>query len=267
MDTEIPQLLGVSKSVLENVIFCHQEDSYWPLAEPAALKKKFDDIFEATRCDKHIKYLFINQIIAIRYTKALDSIKALRKDRVADLKAEKERLTSLAYQKAEADKLKGRISTANSDIAALEIEYEETKRKYQELVVANQLFFDRSTKFREKFIQFEGLQDNLSRFTTEQENMDRMKFRKLPGLYSTVVCDRADPRVGTDAELQKQQDDFDAHMREQGSRRDKEEVKRQELLNAKERANQNHLDLVNLHGELVGESKVCIWYILLFSSY
>jgi DNA repair protein RAD50 len=49
MDTEIPHLLGVSKSVLENVIFCHQEDSYWPLAEPAALKKKFDDIFEATR--------------------------------------------------------------------------------------------------------------------------------------------------------------------------------------------------------------------------
>jgi DNA repair protein RAD50 len=50
MDAEIPHLLGVSKSVLENVIFCHQEDSYWPLAEPAALKKKFDDIFEATRC-------------------------------------------------------------------------------------------------------------------------------------------------------------------------------------------------------------------------
>jgi len=51
MDSEIPQLLGVSKAVLENVIFCHQEDSYWPLAEPSALKKKFDDIFEATRFD------------------------------------------------------------------------------------------------------------------------------------------------------------------------------------------------------------------------
>lgn len=49
IDVEIPNLLGVSKAVLENVIFCHQEDSYWPLAEPAALKKKFDDIFEATR--------------------------------------------------------------------------------------------------------------------------------------------------------------------------------------------------------------------------
>lgn len=49
MDAEIPQLLGVSKAVLENVIFCHQEDSYWPLSEPSLLKKKFDDIFEATR--------------------------------------------------------------------------------------------------------------------------------------------------------------------------------------------------------------------------
>ena len=48
-DAEILQLLGVSKAVLENIIFCHQEDSYWPLAEPAALKKKFDNIFGATR--------------------------------------------------------------------------------------------------------------------------------------------------------------------------------------------------------------------------
>ncbi|KAI6005381.1 hypothetical protein EDC04DRAFT_2784241 [Pisolithus marmoratus] len=55
IDTEIPHLLGVSKSVLENVIFCHQEDSYWPLAEPSILKKKFDDIFEATRYTKALE--------------------------------------------------------------------------------------------------------------------------------------------------------------------------------------------------------------------
>lgn len=49
LDEEIPRLLGVSRSILENVIFCHQEESNWPLSEPASLKKKFDDIFEATR--------------------------------------------------------------------------------------------------------------------------------------------------------------------------------------------------------------------------
>jgi DNA repair exonuclease SbcCD ATPase subunit len=86
----VPQLMGVSKAVLENVIFVHQEDSNWPLAEgqvggwdPAqtcispsppsllcqhnttphhttppllvssqVLKKKFDDIFAATKYTK-----------------------------------------------------------------------------------------------------------------------------------------------------------------------------------------------------------------------
>ena len=60
MDAEIPNLLGVSKAVLENVIFCHQEDSYWPLSEPATLKKKFDDIFEATKCVVHTVFMLNN---------------------------------------------------------------------------------------------------------------------------------------------------------------------------------------------------------------
>jgi DNA repair protein RAD50 len=49
MDTEVPRLMGVSTAILDNVIFCHQEESNWPLSEPAALKKKFDDIFEASK--------------------------------------------------------------------------------------------------------------------------------------------------------------------------------------------------------------------------
>ena len=35
IDFEIPTNLGVSKPILEYVIFCHQEDSFWPLSEPA----------------------------------------------------------------------------------------------------------------------------------------------------------------------------------------------------------------------------------------
>lgn len=49
MDREVPTLMGVSKAILENVIFVHQDDANWPLAEGATLKKKFDDIFSATR--------------------------------------------------------------------------------------------------------------------------------------------------------------------------------------------------------------------------
>ncbi|XP_013920645.1 PREDICTED: DNA repair protein RAD50 [Thamnophis sirtalis] len=49
IDREMITALGVSKSVINNVIFCHQEDSNWPLSEGRALKQKFDEIFSATR--------------------------------------------------------------------------------------------------------------------------------------------------------------------------------------------------------------------------
>ena len=62
LDEEIPKQLGVSKAILENVIFCHQEESNWPLAEPASLKKKFDDIFEATKFVRLISSLYYANI-------------------------------------------------------------------------------------------------------------------------------------------------------------------------------------------------------------
>ena len=54
MDREIPALMGVSKAVLENVIFVHQDEANWPLQDPSTLKKKFDDIFSATRYCFHV---------------------------------------------------------------------------------------------------------------------------------------------------------------------------------------------------------------------
>ncbi|TXG72646.1 hypothetical protein EZV62_001225 [Acer yangbiense] len=55
MDREIPALMGVSKAILENVIFAHQDDANWPLQDPSTLKKKFDDIFSATRYTKALE--------------------------------------------------------------------------------------------------------------------------------------------------------------------------------------------------------------------
>ena len=68
LDLILPQALGVSRAVLDSVIFCHQDESLWPMSEPAALKKKFDEIFEA-----------------LKYTKAIENIKQLRKKQNEDL--------------------------------------------------------------------------------------------------------------------------------------------------------------------------------------
>ncbi|XP_018325283.1 DNA repair protein RAD50 isoform X2 [Agrilus planipennis] len=58
VDVFFTETFGVSKSIINNVIFCHQEDSLWPLDEGSKLKKKFDEIFEVTKyhkCADHIR--------------------------------------------------------------------------------------------------------------------------------------------------------------------------------------------------------------------
>lgn len=72
--------MGVSKAILENVIFVHQDDANWPLAEGAVLKKKFDDIFSATRwANRRTPFVFVSQQQAVpsqwcdTFSQALDS--------------------------------------------------------------------------------------------------------------------------------------------------------------------------------------------------
>ena len=49
LNSQMETFLGVSKPILSNVIFCHQDESAWPMSEAGTLKKKFDEIFAAAR--------------------------------------------------------------------------------------------------------------------------------------------------------------------------------------------------------------------------
>ena len=105
-----------------------------------------------------------------RYARALDAIKSLRKDRVAELKTEQERLESLSREKSHSDKLVKRVSDLNSTITAKELEYEEVKREYDQLVQANKKFYEQSTKFREMYLKLESLQEKKTRYEEDLAN-------------------------------------------------------------------------------------------------
>ena len=77
-------------------------------------------------------YFVLNTLI--RYTKALESIKTLRKDRVSELKTDKERLESLSREKGHADKLRARIADLTSSIALKEIEHGKLGEECEKLV-------------------------------------------------------------------------------------------------------------------------------------
>ena len=87
-----------------------------------------------------------------RYTKALVSIKNLRKDRTAELKAENERLLSLSREKSHLDKLMEHLAKLNAQIAAKEVEYEEKKQEYDSVAEANRKFYEYNTEFLQKLV-------------------------------------------------------------------------------------------------------------------
>ncbi|KAK6173416.1 hypothetical protein SNE40_016870 [Patella caerulea] len=123
MDREMVSSLGVSKAVLENVIFCHQEDSNWPLSEGKPLKEKFDAIFASTR-----------------YTKVLETIRKLKQEQDGSIKIFREELKYLKERKekalqiqADVTNLEVKYSTSQENVAQIEEELSPLQEKLQQL--------------------------------------------------------------------------------------------------------------------------------------
>uniref|UniRef100_A0A7M4ESN3 RAD50 double strand break repair protein n=1 Tax=Crocodylus porosus TaxID=8502 RepID=A0A7M4ESN3_CROPO len=100
IDREMISSLGVSKSVINNVIFCHQEDSNWPLSEGKALKQKFDEIFSATR-----------------YIKALDTLRQVRQKQGQKVKECQTELKYLKQNKEKAREIQDQLNSRETQLA------------------------------------------------------------------------------------------------------------------------------------------------------
>ncbi|XP_077526554.1 uncharacterized protein LOC144138242 [Haemaphysalis longicornis] len=89
----VMELLGVPRVILENVIFCHQSDSNWPLSESRTLKTTFDNIFAATQ-----------------YIKTLEQIRKQKIEFANGAKSMKETLKYLRANKEKADKYEEEVT-------------------------------------------------------------------------------------------------------------------------------------------------------------
>jgi DNA repair protein RAD50 len=149
IDKEIPNHLGVSRAILENVVFCHQEESLWPLAEPLVLKKKFDEIFAATR-----------------YTKALDNIKSLRKQLAIQLKTDASVLVKEKENKTRALKLRTELTRTR----------DEADRLQQRLQVLD------GGEIEDRRREITNIQNKIEQFQLERE----LIMKNCKGLENTV---------------------------------------------------------------------------------
>ncbi|XP_054245080.1 DNA repair protein RAD50 [Indicator indicator] len=101
IDREMISALGVSKAVINNVIFCHQEESNWPLSEGKALKQKFDEIFSATR-----------------YIKALETLRQVRMKQSSKVKECQTELKYLKQNKEKAQEIQDHLSNREAQLMA-----------------------------------------------------------------------------------------------------------------------------------------------------
>lgn len=121
VDAEVPQQLGVSSSVIDNVIFCHQEEGTWPFSEPVVVKKRLDEIFASTR-----------------YSKALEGLKSSKKECVCDIRVKKQELDFLYKMKERRSEMEDRIGKHREGIRRNEVKleaYESEIMRCNEVVV------------------------------------------------------------------------------------------------------------------------------------
>ena len=94
--------MGVSNAILENVIFCHQDDSNWPFSDQANLKKIFDEVFDTTK-----------------YTKALNELRQVSKKYAKYAKEFKHELELHAKTYEQSQSLREKITTHENKVKEL----------------------------------------------------------------------------------------------------------------------------------------------------
>ncbi|KAF3456639.1 hypothetical protein FNV43_RR01293 [Rhamnella rubrinervis] len=180
MDREIPALMGVSKAILENVIFVHQDEANWPLQDSSTLKKKFDDIFSATR-----------------YTKALEVIKKLHKDQAQEIKTYKLKLENLQTLKDAAYKLRESISQDQEKTESLKSQMQELEKSIQDI--------DAKIHHTEVTLKdLRKLQEQISTKTAERSTL----FKEQQKQYAALAEENED----TDEELKEWKTKFEERI-------------------------------------------------------
>jgi len=185
LDKQLPTLLGISKAILDHVLFCHQEDSSWPLSEASVLKKRFDEIFDSTR-----------------YSKAIAIFKQTEKDMNAKCKDLKAELAGLKSHQHAAHAFRKELGEANEAIEELD---EEKKRIDEEVAALD-------TEIEE----YNDIQCNVQTIEAELDAAEAKKVNQL-SLVTRLRSMLEEDLTGANSlrELEKMQREYDAKVANQ----------------------------------------------------
>lgn len=111
---DLGHFFGVSQCMLDSVIFCHQDESTWPISEPANIKKKFDDIFSSTK-----------------FSKALEALKASKRSTTSQIKLKYQELEFLYKNKQKKNEIEKRLEECSFNLSKKKKKAEEYEEEYK----------------------------------------------------------------------------------------------------------------------------------------
>ncbi|KAK6860158.1 hypothetical protein PG995_003794 [Apiospora arundinis] len=186
IDNMVPKTLNVAPAVLDAVIFCHQDESLWPMSEPAALKK---------RLKKYIKAIDNLKVIRKKHGEQLAKFKDLERNekenkeraddcerRLEGMQSEIEELRSeIAATEAQIKELDKNISSKDAQVQSFKGIVEKMANKRSQLEFRQDTVQDLKSSFKELGEPDQWLEENLAQFeekvarheTELEENKDR----------------------------------------------------------------------------------------------
>ncbi|XP_043528488.1 DNA repair protein RAD50 [Frieseomelitta varia] len=180
VDAELTLAMGVSKPILDYVIFCHQEDLNWPFHDGKKLKEKFDEIFDSAR-----------------FNKALESI-------MKQIKDMNQTMHILKEQKQNCQLIVNDVIDKETKLEDNKNRLERSKSKIEELNKELEPVLQKIKKFEKLDADYKDLQNEQKRKKTEYD-MFRQQLDKLEEDLQYVF-------EGTIEELLKEMESYDEKL-------------------------------------------------------
>ncbi|EAN32440.2 AAA domain protein [Theileria parva strain Muguga] len=162
MDMAVPLLMGMSKALLDNVIFCHQDENNWPLDDPSKIKSRFDDLLETSR-----------------YTKALQSIQRAKREQEDMIILKKSKLDAYKSQILQIADLKKQLETSRQEISKTKAEIDLTQKH---LSLMNERMLSKKKEFEESSSKFNEYCDAELTYQRLKKEFDTM-HEQLSEIY------------------------------------------------------------------------------------
>ncbi|OHS93514.1 hypothetical protein TRFO_11716 [Tritrichomonas foetus] len=158
--SQVPMFLGVSPSILENVIFCHQQDSCWPVeSDKKELKARFDQIFGSEKYDKATKAL----------KEVLKNLKAKKVEHEKNAAVHNTRQETLLKFEKQADLSRKNIQSSDHEIQNLEV-----------------LYFDKESKLQEHD-KVKSIVDEINKKIDNQEGQSSSELKFIESIHSKIT--------------------------------------------------------------------------------